>query len=42
MNSRKKYVISGKGKSGRADTTENTGYVGAYKNKDSYDKTHGK
>ncbi|CAP31050.1 Protein CBG12002 [Caenorhabditis briggsae] len=32
----------GKGKSGRDDTAENTGYVGAYKNKDTYDKAHGK
>ncbi|CAI5438964.1 unnamed protein product [Caenorhabditis angaria] len=30
----------GKGKSGRDDAQDNTGYVGAYKNKDTYDKTH--
>lgn len=32
----------GKGKAGREDTAEQTGYVGAYKNKDTYDKAHGK
>ncbi|CAD6190996.1 unnamed protein product [Caenorhabditis auriculariae] len=31
----------GKGKAGREDVDEKTGYVAAYKNKDTYDKTHG-
>ncbi|TKR92175.1 hypothetical protein L596_006880 [Steinernema carpocapsae] len=30
----------GKGKAGREDVKDNTGYVGAYKNKDTYDKVH--
>lgn len=30
----------GKGKLGRVDVVENTGYVAAYKNKDTYDKMH--
>ncbi|PIO60087.1 p25-alpha protein, partial [Teladorsagia circumcincta] len=30
----------GRGKAGRVDEAENTGYVGAYKNKDTYDKAH--
>ncbi|CAJ0927726.1 unnamed protein product, partial [Mesorhabditis belari] len=33
---------SGKGKAGRVDAVESSGYVGAYKNKDTYDKVHGK
>jgi len=32
----------GKGKAGRSDQADNTGYVASYKNKDTYDKTHGK
>lgn len=32
----------GKGKSGRVDVNDDSGYVGAYKNKDTYDKSHGK
>ncbi|EYB89264.1 hypothetical protein Y032_0234g3158 [Ancylostoma ceylanicum] len=32
----------GRGKAGRVDEVENTGYVSAYKNKDTYDKAHGK
>jgi len=32
----------GKGKAGRAEVNDETGYVGAYKNKDTYDKSHGK
>ncbi|KHN83800.1 TPPP family protein C32E8.3 [Toxocara canis] len=32
----------GKGKAGREDLKDDTGYVAAYKNKDTYDKTHGK
>uniref|UniRef100_A0A914YMI1 P25-alpha n=1 Tax=Panagrolaimus superbus TaxID=310955 RepID=A0A914YMI1_9BILA len=30
----------GKGKEGREDIKKNTGYVGAYKNADTYDKVH--
>lgn len=30
----------GKGAEGRTEKVENTGYVGQYKNKDTYDKTH--
>jgi hypothetical protein len=30
----------GKGISGREDVAENSGYVGAYKGKDTYDKSH--
>lgn len=30
----------GRGKLGREDIVENTGYVAAYKNKDTYDKVH--
>ena len=30
----------GKGASGRTDTAQNTGYVGAYKGSGTYDKTH--
>lgn len=30
----------GKGKAGREDVKDNSGYVGAYKNKDTYDKVH--
>ncbi|CAI4229951.1 unnamed protein product [Auanema sp. JU1783] len=32
----------GKGKAGREDTVKHTGYVASYKNKDTYDKAHGK
>jgi len=32
----------GKGKAGRAEEKDESGYVGAYKNKDTYDKSHGK
>ncbi len=32
----------GKGKAGRADDKDSSGYVSAYKAKGSYDKTHGK
>ncbi|KAK0429428.1 hypothetical protein QR680_011377 [Steinernema hermaphroditum] len=32
----------GKGKAGRVDTKDESGYVGAYKNKDTYDKAHPK
>lgn len=32
----------GKGKAGREEANNGTGYVGAYKNKDTYDKVHGK
>ena len=30
----------GKGKAGREELAANSGYVGAYKGKDTYDKTH--
>uniref|UniRef100_A0A914D9Z7 Uncharacterized protein n=1 Tax=Acrobeloides nanus TaxID=290746 RepID=A0A914D9Z7_9BILA len=30
----------GKGKAGREEVKDNTGYVAAYKNKDTYDKAH--
>jgi hypothetical protein len=30
----------GKGKAGRVDVVENTGYVGSYKNQGTYDKSH--
>ncbi|KAI1731509.1 p25-alpha domain-containing protein [Ditylenchus destructor] len=30
----------GRGKAGRVDAVENTGYVASYKNKDTYDKSH--
>lgn len=30
----------GKGKTGREDVSENTGYVGGYKGKDTYNETH--
>jgi hypothetical protein len=30
----------GKGKAGRVDLVQNTGYVGAYKNEGTYDKVH--
>ncbi|CAJ0573047.1 unnamed protein product, partial [Mesorhabditis spiculigera] len=33
---------TGKGKAGRVELADNSGYVGAYKNKDTYDKVHGK
>lgn len=33
--------VSGRGKAGRADVTDTGGYVGAYKNKGTYDKAHG-
>lgn len=32
----------GKGKAGRVEAVDNSGYVGSYKNKDTYDKVHGK
>ncbi|CAB3407448.1 unnamed protein product [Caenorhabditis bovis] len=32
----------GKGKSGREEVKDESGYVAAYKNKDTYDKVHGK
>lgn len=32
----------GKGKAGRAEQADNSGYVGAYKNKGTYDQAHGK
>ncbi|KAF8366740.1 tppp-1 [Pristionchus pacificus] len=32
---------SGKGKAGREELIEQTGYVASYKNKDTYDKAHG-
>ncbi|PAV90448.1 hypothetical protein WR25_14598 [Diploscapter pachys] len=33
---------SGKGKAGRVDAKNDSGYVAAYKNKDTYDRAHGK
>lgn len=32
----------GKGKAGREDIADNSGYVAAYKNKGTYDQAHGK
>uniref|UniRef100_A0A1I7XMQ1 Uncharacterized protein n=1 Tax=Heterorhabditis bacteriophora TaxID=37862 RepID=A0A1I7XMQ1_HETBA len=32
----------GRGKAGRVDEVDKSGYVAAYKNKDTYDKVHGK
>uniref|UniRef100_A0A158PAY7 RxLR effector protein n=1 Tax=Angiostrongylus cantonensis TaxID=6313 RepID=A0A158PAY7_ANGCA len=35
-------TLNSRGKAGRVDETINTGYVSSYKNKDTYDKVHGK
>ncbi|VDP56481.1 unnamed protein product [Heligmosomoides polygyrus] len=42
LNSAAKADANGRGKAGRVDQTESSGYVNAYKNKDTYDKSHGK